>query len=40
MAEGLNGFFEAYGKADLQVVEMVLRDLLSARKVGVRICRQ
>lgn len=37
MALGLNGFLQACGNANLQVVATVLRDLLAARRVGVRI---
>ncbi len=39
MAQGLREFLAAYANADLRVVSTVLRDLLSTRKVGVRITR-
>jgi DNA-binding MarR family transcriptional regulator len=39
MALGLHDFLEAYSNADLQVVERVLRDLLSARRDGVKMTR-
>jgi hypothetical protein len=39
MAMGINDFLQAYSNADLQVVATVLQDLLSTRKVGVRISR-
>lgn len=34
---GMREFLQRYSNADLQVLEKVLRDLLAARKVGVRI---
>lgn len=37
MAEGYADFLGRYTNADLEVVARVLRDLLAARKVGVRI---
>lgn len=37
MARGLHDFLQRYSGADLQVLAKVLRDLLKARKVGVRI---
>jgi DNA-binding MarR family transcriptional regulator len=39
MARGLHDFLQAYSNADLGVVAKVLRDLLSARRDGVRITR-
>jgi DNA-binding MarR family transcriptional regulator len=36
---GVHDFLQAYGNGDLQVVANVLRDLLAARKEGVRIAR-
>jgi hypothetical protein len=36
---GVHDFLQAYGNGDLQVVAKVLRDLLAARKDGVRIAR-
>jgi DNA-binding MarR family transcriptional regulator len=39
MAAGLSDFLHAYPNADLEVVARVLRDLLSATKIGVRIAR-
>jgi DNA-binding MarR family transcriptional regulator len=39
MARGLHDFLQAYSNADLGVVAMVLRDLLSARQDGVRMTR-
>ncbi|MCW2521604.1 MAG: putative transcriptional regulator, MarR family protein [Mycobacterium sp.] len=39
MAMGLHEVLQAYSNADLQVVATVLQDLLSTRKVGVRISR-
>lgn len=37
MAAGVGDFLGRYAKADLEVVATVLRDLLAARKVGVRL---
>jgi DNA-binding MarR family transcriptional regulator len=37
MAGGLHDFLQRYSGAELQVLAKVLRDLLAARKVGVRI---
>lgn len=37
MALGLRDFLKRYSSAELQVLEKVLRDLASTRKVGVRI---
>jgi DNA-binding MarR family transcriptional regulator len=37
MAGGLHDFLQRYTNAELHVVERMLRDLASARKVGVRI---
>jgi DNA-binding MarR family transcriptional regulator len=37
MAHGLHDFLRRYTGAELQVLAKVLRDLLTARKVGVRI---
>jgi DNA-binding MarR family transcriptional regulator len=37
MAHGLHDFLRRYSGAELQVLAKVLRDLLTARKVGVRI---
>lgn len=34
---GMREFLQRYSNADLEVLEKVLRDLLAARKVGVRI---
>lgn len=39
MALGLHDFLSAYPNSDLQVIATVLRDLLSAKKIGVRIAR-
>jgi len=39
MDAGRRDFLAAYGNAELQVVATVLRDLLAARKDGVRIVR-
>ena len=39
MALGMHDFLAAYGNADLQVIARVLRDLLSARRDGVRMTR-
>jgi DNA-binding MarR family transcriptional regulator len=39
MALGMHDFLAAYGKADLEVIARVLRDLLSARRDGVRMTR-
>jgi DNA-binding MarR family transcriptional regulator len=39
IAMGLHDFLQAYSNADLQVVARMLQDLLSTRKVGVRISR-
>lgn len=39
MAHGLRGFLQAYPNADLQVIAKVLRDLMAARRVGVRLTR-
>jgi DNA-binding MarR family transcriptional regulator len=37
MAGGLHDFLKRYGNAELEVLVKVLRDLLSAKKTGVRI---
>jgi DNA-binding MarR family transcriptional regulator len=37
MAHGLHDFLQRYSGAELQVLAKVLRDLMAARKVGVRI---
>ncbi|MCV7254147.1 MarR family transcriptional regulator [Mycolicibacterium fluoranthenivorans] len=37
MDRGMREFLQRYSNADLQVLETVLRDLLAARKEGVRI---
>lgn len=37
MDRGMRDFLQRYSNADLQVLEKVLRDLLAARKDGVRI---
>ena len=37
MAAGVGDFLGRYAKADLEVVAMVLRDLLAAPRVGVRL---
>jgi DNA-binding MarR family transcriptional regulator len=37
MARGLHDFLQRYSGAELQVLAKVLRDLMTARKVGVRI---
>lgn len=37
MALGMREFLQRYSNADLEVLEKVLRDLLAARKEGVRI---
>jgi hypothetical protein len=37
MASGLHDFLRRYSNAELSVLEKILRDLLAARKVGVRI---
>ena len=39
MALGRHDFLQAYSSADLQVLVTVLRDLLSAKRVGVRLAR-
>jgi DNA-binding MarR family transcriptional regulator len=39
MSAGLHGFLQGYPNADLQVIATVLRDLLSARRVGVKLTR-
>jgi DNA-binding MarR family transcriptional regulator len=37
MARGVHDFLQRYSNAELQTVEKVLRDLVAAKKVGVRI---
>jgi hypothetical protein len=37
MAQGMADFLKRYGNAELEVLAKVLRDLLAAKKTGVRI---
>jgi hypothetical protein len=37
MAQGTADFLKRYGTAELEVLAKVLRDLLAAKKTGVRI---
>ncbi len=37
MAQGLRDFLQRYSNTDLEVLVKVLRDLMAARKIGVRI---